>query len=396
MLKQNTLILLFVISINLLWAQQSLASSADLKVAGWIPYWSATAATKDARTNLAKLDAIYPFTFTVKKDGTIHAMSDMEKSVWTRLFKEARTKNVAVIPTIMWSDATAMQNILSNPTSRAQHIENIITLVEDGKYDGIDIDYEGKQAQTKDSFSLFIEELKNKLKDKTLVCTIEARTPPESLYKTIPNPLIYANDYIRLGRACDVFQIMAYDQQRADIVLNETKKGTPYAPTADVDWARKVVVLALQTVPKEKIMLGIPTYGAEHEITVSPNWYRSYKKLWALNPEYGVKTAKKYKTKASTNSAGELAFSYLPKNSEVKLSKSISIPKNTPKGLEVAARALAYANQTGETIKFNYVSWSDAGAIKQKINLAKEFDLRGVAIFKIDGGEDKKIWGLIK
>ncbi len=369
-------------------------AGTDLKVAGWIPYWKASAGTKDARANLSKLDAVYPFVFTVKKDGSLNELSDLEKSYWTRLFKDARAKNTDILPTIMWSDATSMQQILSDPTARARHIKQIIEMVNDGNYDGVDIDYEGKQAQTKDYFSLFIEELKLALGKKTLACTIEARTPPDSLYRTVPAILTYANDYARLGKACDVFQIMTYDQQRADIKLNDSKKGAPYAPTADVDWARKVVALAVLSVPDEKIMLGIPTYGAEYEITVSPNWYQGYQKLWALNPEYGVATAKKTKVKASRNSAGEIGFSYIPKESKVNLDKSLKIPKDTPTGLEVAARALAQANQTGQTLKFNYISWSDAKAIEQKVKLAEEFNLRGVAIFKIDGGEDKNIWKL--
>ncbi|OHA58099.1 MAG: hypothetical protein A2571_03610 [Candidatus Vogelbacteria bacterium RIFOXYD1_FULL_44_32] len=368
-------------------------TETDLKIAGWIPYWKVAEGTKDAKNNLDKLDAIYPFSFTVKNDGTLKDLGDLENRNWVKLFREAKKARVDIIPTVMWSNANSMQEILSDPTTRKNHIEQIVEMVEDDNYAGVDIDYEGKMASTKDYFSLFIEELKDKLDDKTLVCTIEARTPPDSLYRNIPNPLIYANDYARLGQACDVFQIMTYDQQRADIKLNDSKRGSPYAPTADADWVEKVIKLALEDIPKNKIMLGVPTYGAEYEVTVSPNWYQGYKKLWALNPEYGVKTAKKYKTRAFTNSAGELAFSYLPKESTVKL-KSLTIPKDTPRGLEIAAKALAHANKTGETVKFNYVSWSDAKAIKEKIKLAEKYDLRGIAIFKIDGGEDKNIWKL--
>jgi spore germination protein YaaH len=62
----------------------------------------------------------------------------------------------------------------------------------------------------------------------------------------------------------------------------------------------------------------------------------------------------------------------------------------------VSARALAYANKTGETVTFNIGWYSDAEAMKQKIDLAKEFDLRGIALFKFDGEEDQKVWTYLK
>ena len=42
-----------------------------------------------------------------------------------------------------------------------------------------------------------------------------------------------------------------------------------------------------------------------------------------------------------------------------------------------------------------YVTWSDSVAIAQKIALAKQLGIRGVAIFKIDGGEDQNLWNYL-
>jgi len=45
---------------------------------------------------------------------------------------------------------------------------------------------------------------------------------------------------------------------------------------------------------------------------------------------------------------------------------------------------------------FRYLVWSDAKAIADKVALAKRLGVRGVAIFKIDGGEDPGMWGVLK
>jgi spore germination protein YaaH len=42
-----------------------------------------------------------------------------------------------------------------------------------------------------------------------------------------------------------------------------------------------------------------------------------------------------------------------------------------------------------------YMTWSDSGAIAQKVALAKRLGIRGVAIFKLDGGEDQAMWNVL-
>jgi len=337
-------------------------STVALEVSGWIPYWRVNEGTRDARKQIDVIDVLHPFAYVAQSDGKLKDLAGLNKYAWTRLFREARSNGTLVIPTIMWSDTNAIHEVLSDPKTRAAHVKRIVAMVKSGRYDGVDIDYEGKKADTKDAYSAFLGELSVALGDKVLSCTIEARTPPESLYPAgkIPNPLQYANDFVKLNEYCDRVNVMAYDQQRADLSLNNARIGAPYYPVADIDWVRKVMTLALKDIDADKLILSVPTYGRELEITVAPDWYKGYKQLWSVSEEYAFDTAKEYGATPTRNSAGELSFSYVPEGSAFE-------------GLFTdAASALAYANATGKTVTVNFVSWSNADAIAQKVALARE------------------------
>ncbi len=370
--------------------------AADLEISGWIPYWRFSEGVSDAKEHLDKLDMIHPFAYSVQPSGEIKDLADLDKRSNRRFIKEARSEGIKVLPTVMWSDGGQMQLVLSDENLRDEHEDKIIDLVEDGNYDGVDIDYEAKRAETKEYFSMFLKELKKKLGSKTLSCTIEARTPPDSLYTNVPTVIEYANDLTQIGKNCDIVEIMAYDQGRADIKLNAAKKGSPYDPVADIDWVKKVVDLTLREIPKEKIMLAVPTYGFEYTVTTLPEQFADYKRDWSLNPGYADEIESKYNVKRSESKAGEQNISYFPEESPFKILSVLPTPEGTPSGEIAAAQALLFTNYTKMSVPFNYLTWSDAGAIGDKIKLAETLGLRGISIFKIDGGEDQDIWDIIK
>jgi hypothetical protein len=111
-----------------------------------------------------------------------------------------------------------------------------------------------------------------------------------------------------------------------------------------------------------------------------------------------MQVAPLYGITPSRTKAGEMSFSYLPVNGTAERNALIAAlpgliaPPGTPSGEIVAQKALAYANKTGKTSSFNLIWWSDAQGIKEKLELAEELGLKGVAIFKLDGEVDPALW----
>ena len=357
------------------------AQAATFETGGWIPYWRSATGTQDVLPRLTTLTTVHPFGYTVKNDGTLYDALGIDAEPWTTFINAAKQNKTRVIPSVMWSDGAAMHRILSNTTTRIALEDEIANLVKEKGFDGIDIDFEGKWAETSGYFSTFLKGLYMRMGNKWVYCTIEPRTPISSRYEGTPptGTGTYANDYMQINKYCDRVQIMAYDQGSVDVKLNAANQG-PYVPVADPKWVEKVVNLVAKDIPKRKLILGIPTYGYEYQVTpLSIEGYR-YKMQWALNPEYAFALAGQLGLIPQRNSAGELSFTYIATTSPLYTSTAV-----------VAGPALA-AQNTGV---FNIVWWSDALSVIDKVTLAKKLGLRGVAVFKFDGGEDQRIWNVL-
>src|SRR3989344_5094174 len=264
----------------------------SLEVCGWIPYGRAQTGTEDTLPHLEYVTTVHPFSFNVSGEGEIEDTLNIESSTWGAFIDEARQRDVRVIPTIMWNDGAAMHKVFSDRERREAFVADIVQLVEDNGFDGIDIDFESKLAETKDHYSAFLRELYRAMGNKWVYCTIESRTPLTSRYDTIPANIEYANDYKEINKYCDRVQIMAYDQGTIDLKLSRAAAG-PYSPVADSRWAEKVIRDAAKTISKKKLVLGIPTYGYEWQIEPLSASTFAYRKMWAFNPRYALDTASK-------------------------------------------------------------------------------------------------------
>ncbi|MEA2701490.1 MAG: spore germination protein [Candidatus Parcubacteria bacterium] len=378
---------------------------AALEVSGWIPYWRTEQGAADARKHIEQFTEVNPFAYSVKSDGSLADTAKIDQAAWKRLIKDADRENVRVVPTVMWSDTENIHSILSNPTSRARHIKAIADMVKQNDFDGADIDYEGKKAETRDAYSSFLRELSIELKKggspKWLQCTIEARMPLEARFSgTPPANIEYANDLKRVNQYCDRVRIMTYDQQTADIQLNRKHAGEPYGPVSDAEWVEKVVNYMDNDIDRGKMVLGIPTYGNIYQLMANTSGTGfSYIKLEAFNPKYGHDIAEEYDLEPSRGESGELELTYVPKSTSSSLPSQKDLARLAPRDTEsaylAAEGALAYAKKERKQAPVTYLTWSDEGAIKEKVELAERLKVAGIAIFKIDGGLDSGMWDVL-
>ena len=374
----------------------SASAATKFEVSGWIPYWRAATGTADALPNLDKLTEVNPFVYTLKSDGTLLDNGKLGEEPWASFIVAAKAKKVRVIPTIMTSNSGLLHTLFSNQKSRIALEDRITALVKQNGFDGIDIDFEGKRAEDKEYFSTFLKGLYMRMGTKWVMCTIESRTPIDSRYygtDTPPDATLYANDFKAINKYCDRVRIMAYDQQDVDqqLVQQAASSSQLYAPVADPAWVEKVVNLAAKDIKKSKILIGVPTYGYEYDVTAYAGNEYVYDILWTFNPGYATSTAAAYGITPQRNAAGEMYFTYVTASTS---STPVSLgPNSAPLA---ALAAVAYADTYNSHLNFRLMDWPDAQSIQTKIDLAKKLGVRGISIFKLDGGEDPNIWAVLQ
>jgi spore germination protein YaaH len=373
-------------------------ATGAFEFSGWIPYWRSATGTQDVIPNLSKLTSVMPFGYTVKNDGTLADTARLAEEPWVSFIAEAKKNSVRVIPTVMWGNGATIHKILSNTATRIALEDGIANLVKQNGFDGIDIDFEAKRHETITYFSTFLRGLYQRMGNKWVYCTIEARMPLENRYSpgaTIPpDATDFANDYVEMNKYCDRVEIMAYDQGTIDVRLNAIRTA-PYAPVADPVWVENLVTLAAQSITKNKIVLGIPTYGYEYTVMPIPSGGYQYKVLWPFNPRYATDIAAALGITPSRTNANEMGFVYDPK---ILAATAPAGSESTQTQQTIASNSTAINSDSQININqpFNYLSWSDAQSVADKVALARKLGVRGVAIFKFDGGQDPAIWNVLK
>ena len=139
--------------------------------------------------------------------------------------------------------------VLASPDRRQRFIDDLVTLVKDMGYDGVDLDWEDLRPADRDRFSALVEDLADALhaEDRFLSIAVMPKTSEPGEWDNQK----YA-DWSRIGKAVDEFKIMTYSYSGP--------WGDP-GPQAPLEWIDRVLTFAERKVPPSKVFMGVPFYG---------------------------------------------------------------------------------------------------------------------------------------
>jgi spore germination protein YaaH len=220
---------------------------AEILMAGNIVWWDQSAGYNVMVENPDFFDAIMPFWYSFETNGSIKKTSYAENQT---LINYCIENEILIIPTLSNGQTKAVSTaIFENLDTKESAISNAIKLIQNNNYDGIQLDFENMNADDNNSFSEFVKEIANQLHsiDKKLIVAVHAKSPEYGVWEGSA-----AHDWSQLNKYADYIMIMAYDYHWSTSGAGEI---------APISWVRTTLNYAVDTIDKEKILLGIPLYG---------------------------------------------------------------------------------------------------------------------------------------
>lgn len=193
------------------------------------------------RANASLMTGVAPYWFRVGADGTIESKESQ------LAYEEARSAGLRVYP-LVTNKQDATRAILTDERVQSQAIENLMKLLDEQGFDGLNLDFELVPAELKDNLTAFVTALYQKMKeaDKTLIVSVFPKIE-------VDESVMGAYDYEALSKQSDYLQIMAYDRHWA------TSKAGAIAP---IGWFEDNLKYAIEHGGGAgKIIIGLSLYG---------------------------------------------------------------------------------------------------------------------------------------
>ena len=227
-------------------------------VSAWLPYWKIDAGLASFTQNADRFTDVTTFFHEVNgPDAQLADRADDEEV--QRVIGSAHERGVFALAAVVdATDPGVMAAILKDPATRAAHISELLALVDEQGYDGIDIDYEqfafadGRStwAATRPAWVAFIAELAAELHGRGKLLTVAA--PAQFDADNDDSSGFWVYDWPSIAPHVDQLRVMTYDYSTA----------TP-GPISPMPWVEQAATFGLSVVGPERLRIGVPTYGRD-------------------------------------------------------------------------------------------------------------------------------------
>ncbi|OQB15564.1 MAG: Spore germination protein YaaH [Firmicutes bacterium ADurb.Bin193] len=189
------------------------------------------------------------FSYQVRPDGSLSTIND------TPLIAAARQARVAPMMVITNIEEGASfssdlaHTILTSNAVQETLIANVIRILDDKNYYGLDIDFEYIFPEDRENYNNFLRKVTSRLRPLGYVITT-ALAPKTSAGQV--GLLYQAHDYPVHGALADHVILMTYEW------------GYTYGPpmaVSPLNQVRRVLNYAVTAIPSQKILMGMPNYG---------------------------------------------------------------------------------------------------------------------------------------
>ncbi len=321
----------------------SLSALDRPQVVASIPYWDQERAFQSFREHVDSIDHISLFWYTLDRNGRVVKYRDA--NVDQMIVDFARQHRVKVFGLIAnlpdeergtW-DWQRVNRVIATRNQRSRFINQVVRLVQDQGFDGINLDFEELREGQRSMFSALVRELAAALHQKKKLLRVAA----EALVDTSHT---HGKDWRVITQHADQLAIMAFNEH-----WDDSQPG----PIASIPWVRRVLVFARSLrLPMHKVYLGIPLYGYD----------------WPLqaNGRYG--------------SAEGLTYD------QVRARQQQFLVTKYFDGRSASPWFIYQKNGRQHTVWYE-----NHRSVRHKLALAKEFGVGGIALWRL-GGEDQGIW----
>ncbi|MGG0644102.1 glycosyl hydrolase family 18 protein [Sporosarcina gallistercoris] len=198
-----------------------------------------------------------PFVYSIKEDGSLTTLDD------TEMLKSASAERIVPVLAITNFSSTTTgaglaHTVLSSRELQEKLITNILAVMKEKGYQGLNIDFENVRPGDRESYNQFLQLAVDRLHPEGYFVS-SALAPKTS--STQRGELYEAHDYEAHGRIVDFVVLMTYEWGY--------RKG-PAQAISPLNEIKKVLDYAVTVIPRDKILFGFQIYARDWVLPFVP------------------------------------------------------------------------------------------------------------------------------